>query len=208
MSSPSYHHLNNENSINTSANRISTDISINKISLHKWKFCFIHILIFIFLFIIVFINFIVTIDAFDDNKILTMHPDEICDIYIQEHNICLNLNRNITKPDEIIEECASSNLRLQVCYDQVKLYNRKCYMYLSEFEKCFRINNGESIREILNINYTLHQDLIPQDKNKTRNELKILREKCKEEVNTINICTSEYVTFDPFALVGIDDKNK
>jgi hypothetical protein len=186
ISDANYENLQNQNIIKnndfTSKNKVNNLENKKK----KWKFCLLQILIFFALGVTFLVNFICTYDNFKDNKYIHINPEVICGIQIKEHNECLNQYRNKTDSNIIIEECVGANMRLQTCYDQVDIYNRKCFMYMSEFEKC--------VRDTLAVN------------NKNRNnKIDFLREKCGEEISNIHICTSEYVIFDPFILLhGLD----
>jgi len=189
-----YENLEIENNINNNLNSNSisnsNELTIEQIThiennKKKWKFCLLQILIFCALGITFLVNYICTYDNFRDNRYIHINPETICGIQIKEHNECLNQHRNKTEKNNlvIIEECVGANMRLQTCYDQVDIYNRKCFMYISEFEKCVRdtISSGT-------------------DKNKN-NKIEFLRGKCNEEIGSIHVCTSDYVVFDPFILL-------
>lgn len=159
---------------------ISESIQNNKIiktESKKWIICLIHFLIYSTIVIILITNYVLTKDNFKDNKVINMKPQQICNIYIKEHNECLNKYRTESEPTKIINDCVGANLQLQTCYDQVQNLNRKCFVYLSEFDKC------------INDNLT------------TTKSIEVLREKCKSIIKNINICTSEYMLFDPFILL-------
>jgi hypothetical protein len=163
---------------NITSNITYTSTNIDK----KWKSCFIHLLIFTLLSIVLLLNYFSTKDNFRENQFIQMIPERICDVHIKEHNECLNINRNMTEPSEIINECVGANIRLQTCYDQV-FFNRKCFVYMSEFEKCVRDKLGRN------------------------NKIDYLRAQCSEDIANIQICTSEYMTFDPFILLESLNKN-
>lgn len=143
------------------------------------KVCLIHIFMYFSISLFFLLNFIFTYGNFDENKFITMKSDLICHLFIKEHNECLNNFRNKSSPKEIIDECVGTNLRLQMCYDKVQLYNEKCFVYFSEFEKCVHTKIKES------------------------NKGEILRTLCKSEEDDINNCTSDFVTFDPFLLLNL-----
>jgi hypothetical protein len=173
---------NNQSNINLRPKEVDINqINKNNSKKNKWKYCLVQVFIFFALSLAFLVNFICTYDNFKENKYIHMSPQLICSSQIKEHNECLNKHRNQTDPREIIEECMGANMRLQTCYDQVDIYNRKCFMYLSEFDKCVRDNIG------------------------VNTQADYLRNKCVEEINNIHLCTLEYMVFDPFILLqGLD----
>ncbi len=167
----------NSNDISSGNANVNSSITDNKrVDNCKWKCCLIYIIIVIIILIIFLINFIMTFNAFEDNRTFSMSPKLICAEYNLKHNECMNRNRNIEDTKEIIEDCKDSNNRLKTCYDKVRLFNSKCYSYLSEFEMCVRTGM------------------------KINTDLKYLRLRCKAHSDNINMCTSDYMRLDPFIL--------
>jgi hypothetical protein len=143
----------------------------------KSNICIIFALISILFLLFLLCNFFLTINAFNENKVVTLKPEIICKQFITEHNACLNRYRKETEPQQTIDECLSQSLNLQYCYDKVYFYNKKCYIYFSEFEKCVR------------------------DYKKIDDSQDFIRRQCKRITQDIQRCTSEYMTIDPFVLL-------
>jgi hypothetical protein len=145
------------------------------------KICWLHLMVYSIILLLLLINFILTYNNFSENKFIQMSPSMICNVFIKEHNLCLNKFRNQTEPNEITEECVGANLRLQSCYDKVQIYNEKCFLYFSEFDKCV------------------------SDKRKESKEIDFLRTQCQSEIEDINRCIEEFISFEPFLLLDLQN---
>jgi hypothetical protein len=148
-----------------------------RVIISKSSICLIFVFMTLVCFIILLCNLFFTINAFDDNKVITLKPELICKQFIAEHNSCLNQYKKVKDSQKSIDECLSQSLNLQYCYDKVYYYNKKCHVYFSEFEKCVRDN--KKIDESLNY----------------------LRSRCSPITKDIQRCTSDYMTIDPFVLL-------
>jgi len=148
-----------------------------RVIISKASICLIFVFMSLVCVLILLCNLFFTINAFDDNKVITLKPEVICKQFIVEHNSCLNKYKKFTDSQRTIDECLSQSLNLQYCYDKVYHYNNKCHFYFSEFEKCIREN--KKIDE--SINY--------------------LRSRCSAITYDIQRCTSDYMTIDPFILL-------
>jgi hypothetical protein len=102
----------------------------------KWIFCLIYIILFIFIFLMFLLNYLSTVKSFSDNKVVRLIPDKIC----LEQNELLNkcLSKFKKNSSHLLEECNKESNELQKCYDKVEIFNKKCKVYLSEYEKCIR----------------------------------------------------------------------
>ncbi len=179
-----YNHLfndSNNSEANSYPNQLNEMDSLtirNNTSKIKSNLCLILIMISATIVIFFLVNLIFTVNAFENNKVITMKAEVICRQFISEHNQCLNKYRNKTEPAQIIDECLSQNINLQYCYDQVHKYNKKCYVYFSEFERCVRNNE------------------------KNNNSKEDLRNICREFTEDIKRCIYEFLTIDPFILLS------
>jgi hypothetical protein len=144
------------------------------------KSCWLYLIAYILISVIFLVNFILTYNNFSDNQFIQMNPDLICNTLIKEHNLCLNNYRNKSDPHEIIEECVGANIRLQSCYDKVQIYNEKCFLYFSEFDKCVRDNMKEN------------------------KKIDFLKSKCESENNDLTQCLAEFISLDTFSLLNLD----
>jgi hypothetical protein len=157
----------------------------------KSKYCTIYTLICLGIFLIFFINFLFTINAFDDNRIVSLKPDVLCKAFINDHNKCLtkHKNKNIgeNKTEEILDECSMQSRSVEDCYDGVSQFNRKCFVYISELDKCVRD----------------HLSSANNQEKKSPSEYLLL--KCNNFVNDITLCSNDLLQID-FDLL-FDGKN-
>ena len=100
----------------------------------SWKYCFIYIIVIITLFIIFTINYVCTKDFLNNNKIIYYDPFKVCKEQIADLNECSNKYRSQKLILEV--ECASYSMDLQLCFDELDKFNKRCFIYVSEFDKC------------------------------------------------------------------------
>ena len=102
----------------------------------------------IYLFLIILIvNYLMTFDAFSENKIVYLDPNKVCKEFVFEFSQCItnkkemlvtaNNTFNETYSSEEIN-CNLENEKLIYCFDNLKSFNRRCEIYLSEYYLCKR----------------------------------------------------------------------
>lgn len=177
-------YTNNQNDSETISSNSGSNINLSQNNpINKGEFishsniCWLFLITSFLCVLFLLLNLIFTIDAFSDNRVIIMNAEKICNALIVEHNECLNKFRKTSSPEETISECLSQSLNLQYCYDQVYYYNKKCYIYLSEFDKCVR------------------------DNKKINDSMDYLKMRCRVSIDGIERCTGDYMTIDPFILI-------
>ena len=131
---------------------------------NKTKYCILYFaIISLFLGILIF-NYLMTFDAFSENEIANLDPNKTCKHYILRFNICLsnkkgkiiqnNSTDNDSEENSLNILCSIENERLLLCLDNVKLFEKRCEMYLSEYKLCskknIKDNSKNTCPEILN----------------------------------------------------------
>ena len=88
---------------------------------------------FLFLILLIFsLNYYYTKNAFDDNKNVILPAEKFCTKVIQVMAKCLRENA--------FSKCQSENKYMEYCYEEVHLFNQRCYVFISELELCYRKN--------------------------------------------------------------------
>lgn len=133
-----------------------SSINIKSPNNNNWKYCMLYSLIFFIGGFIFIMNYFATRNAFKDNKVVYYNRESVCNDRVQELNECLNKykirNNNVTST---ADECAGVSYQVQVCYDEISKFNKKCYIYISEFDKCIRDMKVEKIdppKELISLN--------------------------------------------------------
>ena len=112
----------------------------------KIKYCFVYFIM-IGVFILVIIgNYLITNDAFSENKIVYLDPNKVCKEFIYRFNLCIsqkkeqpltnNTDNETEKSLDIM--CSLENERLLYCFDYLNSFNKRCEIYLSEYNLCKR----------------------------------------------------------------------
>ena len=123
---------------NKEENKIDKDKENNKNKCINEKiknisFCFFYF-IFFFLIISYFVfNYFHAKNAFDENKNIMISADKLCNEKINNLTKCFKEKAN--------KKCINEEKYLETCYEQVNLFNQKCYVFISELELCYRKNN-------------------------------------------------------------------
>ena len=128
----------------------------------KLRYCLTYFLV-IGLFILVLIaNYLITYDAFSENKIVYLDPNKVCKEYVYKFNQCLAskrkkvllVNNTDNETDKSLDiMCSLENEKLLYCFDNLKFFNRRCEIYLSEYYLCKKSNlktESNNCAEILN----------------------------------------------------------
>lgn len=147
-------------STNTSLN--ISELSPTNIEQNKsWKYMLIYIIFFIGVLIFSIINYFETTNAFDDNRTIQLNPEFLCKPLNQILNLCLDQYKNNTPPGEIVLDCNQQSSEVQKCYDRVDHFNKKCFLYLSEYEECLRDEKKKSndANNAKNQCHSLHNEL-------------------------------------------------
>ena len=119
------------------------------------KFCLIDIFSCVTLLLIFAFNFYFTINAFVGSRIINLNPEILCHGLVNEFNYCINKNKNNTWNNEITT-CTYEGHSVEECYDNVALINRRCFIFVSELDKCVieniaNKNNSTQIKSELNL---------------------------------------------------------
>ena len=139
-------HQQNNNEIKQSNNN-------KKFSHFGSLFCLLYFII-VLLFILLFIlNYIYTKNAFDQNKNIILPPEKLCNNVIDDYLNC----KKIDKFKKICEF-----RKIELCYDEVNIFNQKCFIFISELELCYRKNKNNK------------------------------KTKCKNEINDMLMCGKNY----------------
>lgn len=79
------------------------------------------------------VNYLKTRNAFNENQIIYLSADRICNKTFEVFNVCLEGKGGVDK-------CVYENRAVEDCYDDTIQLNRKCYIYLSELYLCVNRN--------------------------------------------------------------------
>lgn len=127
---------------------------------NRLKFCFLYFLGMTLFVLILIVNYLITYDAFSENKIVYLDPNKVCKEFVFSFNECLSgkyqkLNNNNSTANDTEKGvemlCSVENERVLYCFDCLKGFNKRCEIYLSEYSLCRKNNlRGENCSEILN----------------------------------------------------------
>ena len=78
------------------------------------------------------LNYFYTKNAFDENKNVVLPAEKFCTKAIQIMAKCLK--------DNSFNKCQNENKYMEHCYEEVHIFNQKCYVFISELELCYRKN--------------------------------------------------------------------
>ena len=104
-------------------------IKINKNYLNI-SYCFIYLLSFLGFIFLFILNYNHTKDAFIENKNIILSPELLCDKVIVLLIECAKV-RNINN-------CYFENKVVESCYEESRILNQICYIFISELELCMK----------------------------------------------------------------------
>ena len=134
------------------------DSNSNKSSLKNF---ILYISIIIIIYISLIINYFKTNNWYDKNlHFINLQPINICKQYMTNLEKCLN---QIQKSTSMVKKegknyvydtkeiCKDDNNRLEICFDRVHLFSKKCQIYLNDLYLCKNIKK-ESLEKCINNN--------------------------------------------------------
>lgn len=93
------------------------------------KYCLIYSVIFISLYLLFVLNYLLSSKSFQFNHYLYIPSDYLCKISIEELTKSLESN---TSNSSYIQK----NNEVEKCYNKATVFNKKCFMYISEMCLC------------------------------------------------------------------------
>lgn len=109
-------------------------------SQYRFKPFIIYLFIILSILALFLINYLMTRKAFNENKIIYLSADRICNKTFEAFNICLEGKAGVDK-------CVYENRAVEDCYDDTIQLNRVCYIYLSELDLC--VNKKKSNNNLI-----------------------------------------------------------
>ena len=79
----------------------------------KSKYCLMYFSIILTIMIIIIVNFFETRNAFEENKIIEFRPNELCEHFIIELDLCKQLNKE--------SDCLEKVVQMKQCFSDVLL---------------------------------------------------------------------------------------
>jgi hypothetical protein len=129
---------------------------------NKIRFCLLYFVIIGLFVLVLIVNYLITYDAFSENKVVYLDPNKVCKDYVYRFNKCLSSKKDkvqtVNSTDNETEKsfdimCSLENEKLLYCFDNLKSFNRRCEIYLSEYYLCSKkkiLGGGNKCWDILN----------------------------------------------------------